>query len=96
VGTVGTQILINVFVASRYPVHVRATAIGTALSVGRLGGILGPLYGGLLLSEQLPTEWLFYAFAIPAAVGAALVTLVPTAKAQTSVRASAVTEASAT
>ncbi|MFF5988562.1 MFS transporter [Prauserella flavalba] len=80
VGTVGTQILINVFVASRYPVHVRATAIGTALSVGRLGGILGPLYGGMLLSAQLPTAWLFYAFAAPALVGAVLVTLVPRAR----------------
>ena len=77
VGTVGTQILINVFVASRYPVGLRATAIGTALSVGRLGGILGPLYGGLLLSAQLPTAWLFYAFAAPAVAGAVLVALVP-------------------
>jgi AAHS family benzoate transporter-like MFS transporter len=77
VGTVGTQILINVFVASRYPVHVRATAIGTALSVGRLGGIVGTLYGGLLLSAELPTAWLFYGFAAPAVIGAVLVLLVP-------------------
>ncbi|OLT16178.1 hypothetical protein BJF78_14910 [Pseudonocardia sp. CNS-139] len=83
VGTVGTQILINVFVASRYPVQVRATAIGTALSVGRLGGILGPLYGSLLLSAQLPTSALFYAFAAPALVGAVLVALVPGPRAAT-------------
>ncbi|ROS43959.1 AAHS family benzoate transporter-like MFS transporter [Amycolatopsis thermoflava] len=80
VGTVGTQILINVLIAGRYPVHVRATAIGVALSVGRLGGILGPLYGGMLLSAQLPTASLFYAFAAPALLGAVLVTLVPRAR----------------
>ncbi|GHE84383.1 MFS transporter [Amycolatopsis deserti] len=77
VGTVGTQILINVFVANRYPVRVRASAVGLALSVGRLGGIVGPVYGGVLLSAQLPTTALFYAFAAPALLGAVLVTLVP-------------------
>ncbi|GAA0936232.1 hypothetical protein [Pseudonocardia zijingensis] len=63
IGTVGTQILINVFIASRYPTRIRATAIGTALAVGRLGGILGPLDGGILLSVQLPMQALFYTFA---------------------------------
>ncbi|GAA4897666.1 MFS transporter [Actinomycetospora straminea] len=77
VGTVGTQILINVFIASRYPVHARATAIGTALSVGRLGGILGPVYGGLLLAAELPISVLFYAFAGPALLGAVAILLVP-------------------
>ena len=41
VGTVGTQILLNMFIASRYPVHVRATAIGFALSAGRIGAAHG-------------------------------------------------------
>jgi AAHS family benzoate transporter-like MFS transporter len=77
VGTVGTQILINVFIATRYPTRIRATAIGTALAVGRLGGILGPVYGGILLTAQLPTPVLFYAFAAPALLGAILVALIP-------------------
>lgn len=77
VGTVGTQILINVFIASRFPVGSRATAIGTALSFGRLGGILGPVFGGVLLSAQLSTTALFYAFAAPAVLGALLVLAVP-------------------
>ncbi|MBC3193345.1 MFS transporter [Pseudonocardia sp. C8] len=77
VGTVGTQILINVFVASRYPVRARATAIGTALSVGRLGGIVGPVYGALLVGAELPITALFLAFAAPALVGAIVVAAVP-------------------
>ncbi|MBB5153637.1 MFS transporter [Saccharopolyspora phatthalungensis] len=98
VGTVGTQTLINVFIASRYPVQVRATAIGTALSVGRLGGILGPLYGGMLLSSGLPTAWLFYGFALPALAGAVLVSLVPRSHRQTAPSAaeSVASEVSAT
>ncbi|GAA1864360.1 aromatic acid/H+ symport family MFS transporter [Pseudonocardia ailaonensis] len=77
IGTVGTQILINVLIASRYPVQIRATAIGTALSVGRLGGIVGPLYGSMLLTAGLPLPVLFGAFAAPALVGAVLVAVVP-------------------
>ncbi|GAB3571093.1 aromatic acid/H+ symport family MFS transporter [Amycolatopsis endophytica] len=87
IGTVGTQILLNVFVASRYPVRVRATAIGAALSVGRLGAILGPLYGGALLSAELPTAWLFYGFAAPALAGALLVALVPRGQSRTATSA---------
>ena len=78
IGTVGAQTLVNVFIASRYPVQIRATAIGAALSVGRLGAILGPLYGSLLLSTGLPLQVLFAAFAAPAVIGAVLVTVVPT------------------
>ena len=77
IGTVGTQILINVFIASRYPVDVRATAIGVALSVGRIGGIVGPLYGALLLTADLPLTALFLAFAAPALLGAVVVALIP-------------------
>jgi len=77
VGTVGTQILLNMFIASRYPVHVRATAIGFALSAGRIGAILGPVFGSLLLTAQLPTTALFLAFAAPAVLGAIVISTVP-------------------
>ncbi|MFC5142752.1 hypothetical protein ACFPK1_31305 [Actinomycetospora rhizophila] len=45
----------------------------TTLSIGRLGGIVGPLYGGLLLTAGLPTPVLFYAFAGPALLGALVI-----------------------
>jgi AAHS family benzoate transporter-like MFS transporter len=77
VGTVGTQILLNMFIAGRYPVHIRATAIGFALSAGRIGGIIGPLYGSLLLTAGLPTTLLFLAFAAPAVIGAIVIASVP-------------------
>ncbi|MEV8060452.1 MFS transporter [Streptomyces antimycoticus] len=77
IGSLGTQILLNVYIAGRYPAEFRATALGTALALGRLGGIAGPLYGGVLLDSHLPSAWNFYAFALPAAVGALLIVFLP-------------------
>ena len=74
IGTVGAQALVNVFIASRYSVQIRAAAIGVAPSVARLG----PLYGSLLLSTGLPLQVLFSAFAAPAVIGPVLVTVMPT------------------
>ena len=76
-GTVGTQILVNAYVAMSFPPQVRATALGWTLGVGRLGAILGPTFGGYLLAAEIDVAWNFYAFAIPAAVGAALVLTLP-------------------
>jgi Sugar phosphate permease len=76
-GTIGTQIMVNAYVAMHFPAEVRATALGWTLGVGRLGAIVGPTFGGILLASGLGTEWNFYAFAIPAAIGAAVVLLLP-------------------
>lgn len=76
-GTIGCQILVNAYVAMHFPDEVRATALGWTLGIGRLGAIVGPTFGGLLLSSDLGVEWNFYAFAIPAAAGALVVFLLP-------------------
>jgi AAHS family benzoate transporter-like MFS transporter len=76
-GSVGTQILVNGYVAVHYPAAVRATALGWALGVGRAGAIVGPLFGGWVLAAGLGFEWNFYGFAVPALAGALLVALVP-------------------
>jgi AAHS family benzoate transporter-like MFS transporter len=76
-GTIGTQIMVNAYVAQHFPPEVRATALGWTLGVGRLGAVIGPTFGGFLLASDLATEWNFYAFAIPAAVGALMVFLLP-------------------
>lgn len=72
-GTLGTQILVNVFVSSIYPAHMRGTGLGWALGVGRLGAIVGPLIGGAILGAGMPAQWNFYVFAIVAALGMLLV-----------------------
>jgi AAHS family benzoate transporter-like MFS transporter len=76
-GSVGTQILLNGYVASHYEPEHRASALGWTLGVGRLGAILGPTVGGWLLSSSLGVDWNFYTFAIAATAGAGLVLCVP-------------------
>ncbi len=80
VGSIGTTIIVNAYTARYYPADRRATALGWSLAFGRLGAILGPLYGGYVISStasQLGFEWNFYAFAIPALLGTLVVLLVP-------------------
>lgn len=74
-GTIGTQILANVLVGRLYPVHIRGTGLGFSLAVGRLGGIAGPMIGGLVLQRGLAPEWNFYIFGSVAVVGLMLTVL---------------------
>jgi MFS transporter, AAHS family, benzoate transport protein len=79
-GSIGTTILVNAYTAKYYPADRRATALGWALGFGRLGAILGPLYGGYVIASvasQLGFEWNFYAFALPALLGVLVILLVP-------------------
>jgi AAHS family benzoate transporter-like MFS transporter len=76
-GSVGTQILVNGFVAVYHPAAVRATALGWALGIGRAGAIVGPLFGGWVLASGVGFEWNFYGFVVPALAGALLIGLVP-------------------
>ena len=76
-GFIGSQVLTNAYIVTAYPENLRGPAIGWALSIGRLGAIVGPLLGGVILSSSLHVEWNFYAFAIPAAIGVVATVLVP-------------------
>ncbi|GAA3318003.1 aromatic acid/H+ symport family MFS transporter [Arthrobacter ramosus] len=72
VGTHGTQCLIIAAVASHYPAHLRGTALGWALGVGRIGAVAAPQVGGLLLAAGLGVNSNFLAFAGAAAAAAIL------------------------
>lgn len=71
-----SQVLVYAYVSQYYPAEARATAIGSASGVGRLGAICGPVVGGSLLSAGLAYPWGFYAFAVVAAIGAVSVSVV--------------------
>lgn len=76
VGVVGSQIGLNAVTADYYPPEMRATGIGWALGVGRVGSIVGPVMGGALLAAGWSTQALILAATIPAAAAAiSLVTL---------------------
>lgn len=68
--TIGTQILLYASVAQFYNLSVRSTGQGWASGVGRIGAIVGPALGGVLLARELPLDQNFLMFAIPAAVSA--------------------------
>lgn len=77
VGFIGSQILVNGFILTRYPDDMRGPGLAWALSFGRLGAIVGPSLGGWVMTSGLATEWNFYAFAIPAVIGAIAAAIVP-------------------
>jgi AAHS family 4-hydroxybenzoate transporter-like MFS transporter len=63
---VGGQIAANALAAGFYPTSVRATGVGWALGIGRVGSIIGPLVGGALLTMKWSTAWVFLAAAAAA------------------------------
>ena len=50
---VGGQIAANALAANFYPTSIRATGVGWALAVGRVGSIVGPLVAGATLEMKL-------------------------------------------
>ena len=68
---VGGQIAANALTATYYPTAIRATGMGWALGIGRIGSIVGPLIGGAMLASHVEAETLFVVAAIPALVAAA-------------------------
>ena len=63
---VGGQIAANGLTAGFYPTSVRATGVGWALGIGRVGSIVGPLVGGALLAAKWSTGEVFLAAATAA------------------------------
>jgi AAHS family benzoate transporter-like MFS transporter len=79
-GTSGTQILIYGFVATYYRTNVRSAGVAWCAGFGRLGGIGGPLIGGLLIASGLALNTIFYVLTALAVGGSLLTLLVPTAE----------------
>ncbi|MBT2722748.1 MFS transporter [Bacillus sp. ISL-46] len=75
--TIGAQNIVQAYVSQYYPPNIRSTALGMASGIGRLGGMLGPLLGGFLLSVSLPIHLNFIAFAIPGLIAAAALAIIP-------------------
>ena len=75
IGTHGTQCLIIAAVAGHYPDHLRGTALGWALGIGRIGAVAAPQVGGWMLAAGLGVNSNFIAFALAAGIAAALIAL---------------------
>jgi MFS family permease len=71
------QVLVYAFVGHLYPPEIRGTALGMAAGVGRVGAIVGPTLGGVLVTAGIAYPWGFYAFAVVALLAVVALSLVP-------------------
>jgi AAHS family 4-hydroxybenzoate transporter-like MFS transporter len=67
---VGGQIAANALAARSYPTTIRATGVGYAFGVGRIGSLVGPFLGGALIALQWDSAHIFMLGAIPALIAA--------------------------
>ena len=66
---VGGQTGSNAVAAEFYPTAMRSTGVGWALGIGRIGSIIGPTLGGILLSRAGgQTRQIFWLAAVPALI----------------------------
>jgi AAHS family benzoate transporter-like MFS transporter len=71
--TMGAQSMTHAYIALYFPPPVKSTMLGWGLSVGRTGGLLGPIVGGILLSRHVTQFQSYLAFALPCLLSATAV-----------------------
>ncbi|MBB4105269.1 MFS transporter [Allorhizobium borbori] len=59
-----------------YPTEIRSTGIGWAMGIGRLGAVIGPMLGGILIGQGLGLAALLAIFAIPLVIAGSAALLV--------------------
>lgn len=66
----GAQGITHALNVAVYPTLIRSTGVGWATGIGRLGSMVGPLLGGMLIAWHWDLIHILYAAAVPAAVTA--------------------------
>src|SRR5712691_1914851 len=74
--TISAQVGMNAMAASIYPTAIRATGVGWALGLGRVGAITGPVIGGILASSRLDIQGYFLIFGLVLTIAAIAVALI--------------------
>ncbi|MDQ1052788.1 AAHS family benzoate transporter-like MFS transporter [Arthrobacter sp. SORGH_AS 212] len=77
------QVLVYAWVSQLFPARLRATALGFAAGVGRVGAIAGPAVTGGLVAAGIAYPWGVYAFAAAGALAVLALVAVPHAIAAT-------------
>jgi AAHS family 4-hydroxybenzoate transporter-like MFS transporter len=72
-GVIGGQVGITTLASMIYPVQMRSTGLGWALGVGRVGSIVGPTIGGLMLATAVDAKHVYVFCTVPALIGAACI-----------------------
>lgn len=55
--------------ANIYPTYIRSWGVGSNFAMGRIGGGLGPLIGGLMFGAKMPAQQIFMIAAVPLVIG---------------------------
>ena len=71
VGIIGGQNASHALSSEFYPTRMRSTGVGWALGIGRIGSIVGPVVGGMLLAQGTGTRDIFWAATVPALIASA-------------------------
>jgi AAHS family 4-hydroxybenzoate transporter-like MFS transporter len=75
VGVIGAQVGANALATMTYPVAMRATGLGWALGVGRVGSIVGPTIIGLMLASAADARSVYLWCLVPISIGIAAIAL---------------------
>ncbi|MYW96225.1 aromatic acid/H+ symport family MFS transporter [Amycolatopsis rubida] len=85
-GSNGTANVLYGYVGTWAPAQIRASALGSFISLARIGGIVAPMSVGWIIAAGLPTRWNFLALLVPAVLGVVVTLALPrTRTAQTHV-----------
>lgn len=93
IGVVGAQIGMNAVAAGVYPTALRSTGVGWALGIGRVGSIVGPTVGGMLLAAGWDPAAILMSAVAPALTAALAVFLLGWWRSAPAVREGAEAEA---
>jgi AAHS family 4-hydroxybenzoate transporter-like MFS transporter len=74
-GVVGGQVGVNALASMTYPVPMRSTGLGWALGIGRVGSIVGPTIGGIMLATAHDPRSVYLVCIAPSVIGIAAVAL---------------------
>ena len=73
---VGGQTGSNALAAELYPTSIRSTGVGSSLGIGRIGSIVRPMLGAILLSSDVEVRQVSWAAAVPPGIAVIAATLV--------------------
>jgi MFS transporter, AAHS family, 4-hydroxybenzoate transporter len=75
VGVIGAQVGVVALASMSYPVAMRATGLGWALGVGRVGSIVGPAIGGVVVATADDARLVYLGCVVPVVIGMGAVAL---------------------
>jgi MFS transporter, AAHS family, 4-hydroxybenzoate transporter len=67
-GISGSQFVLNAISAIYYPPLIRATGIGWAAGIGRIGAVLSPIIGGWIIKMQVAPSTVLGMLVVPVAM----------------------------